>query len=119
MAINLSDNIKVSAPKPIESRYLNINEPWGSVSEVNSYIPEGERHIGLTVYIVNAEYWYKDGVGDSDLVLKLGGSGDAITGATNGVSISDSNVVLGVPLIINLEIVEISEALVFSLIGLN
>lgn len=78
MAINLSDNIKVSAPKPTDGRYLNITSPYNNTSEVNSTIPIGERYIGLTVNILGDEYWYRLGITDSDLVLKQtgGGSGD-------------------------------------------
>lgn len=72
MAINLSDNIKVSAPKPVESKYLNITDPYTSVGQVNSCIPLGERHIGLTVNICNVEYWYNAGVADGYLVQKNG-----------------------------------------------
>lgn len=78
MAINLSDNVKVSAPKPIESKYLNITTPYSSVAQVNSNIPSGERYTGLTVNVLGNEYWYKLGIDDSDLVLKQtgGGGGD-------------------------------------------
>jgi uncharacterized delta-60 repeat protein len=68
MAINLSDNIKINAPKPIESKYLNVTIPYTSISEVNSCIPIGERHIGLVVNINNSNYWYGTGVTDGSLV---------------------------------------------------
>jgi hypothetical protein len=71
MAINLTDNIKVNAPKPSDPRYFtSSNIPWASVSAVNSGIPITERHIGLTVNINNIEYWYKDNILDLDLVVK-------------------------------------------------
>lgn len=76
MAINLSDNVKVSAPKPVESKYLNINTPYSSISEVNLNIPSGERYSGLTVNILGVEYWYKNGVDDNNLVVKLSEGGD-------------------------------------------
>lgn len=87
MAINLSDNIKISGPLPIDSRYFNNLVPYTGVSEVNSIIDESLRYTGLTVNINGIEYWYKDGVGDGDLVEKKYDSeipsGDFVTGATN------------------------------------
>jgi len=70
MAINLSDNIHVSGPKPTESKYLNITVPYTGITEVNSCIPEGERHVGLTVNINNVDYWYRAGIADGDLIEK-------------------------------------------------
>ena len=67
MAINLSDNIKVSAPKPIDSRYLNVTGgTYPSACVVCTSIPVGERYLGLTVLVKsgasNVEYWFKDNV---------------------------------------------------------
>lgn len=70
MAIVLSDNIKTNAPKPTDSRYLNNLTPYTGVTQANTLIPSGTRYIGLTVNINNVEYWYKDGISDSDLVIK-------------------------------------------------
>ena len=88
MGIVLNDNIKINAGKPVESKYLNLsNIVYSSIAEVNSSIPISERHVGLTVNINYLEYWYKDGVQDSDLVLKTIDSGftigSFISGATN------------------------------------
>jgi len=85
MAINLSDNIKVSAPKPVESKYLNITIPYTGSSQVNTCIASGERYEGLTVNISNVEYWYNGGIADSCLVLKSGGgTWGTITGTLSG-----------------------------------
>jgi hypothetical protein len=94
MAINLSDNIHVSAPKPVESKYLNITLPYSTCTQVNTCIPAGERYTGLTVNILGSEYWYKNGTTDACLVSKSGGGG-TITGATNGLSTSGMNIALG------------------------
>lgn len=84
MAIQLNDNIKVNAGKPLDTKYLNTtNLPYTSISEVNSVIPVPERSIGLTVNINNDEYWYATGVTDSDLVLKNTSSGSTISGFSN------------------------------------
>ena len=88
MAINLSDNIKISANLPIDSRYFNNLVPYASVSEVNSIIPVGERHVGLTVNILSVEYWYETGTSDTDLVMKKSSS---LTGATNGIMLINDN----------------------------
>ena len=81
MAINLSDNVHVSAPKPVESKYLNITVPYTGTSQVNTCIASGERYLGLTVNISNVEYWYKMGVLDACLVTKsAGGTWGSITG---------------------------------------
>lgn len=67
MAINLSDNIKVSAPKPVDSRYLNVTGgTYLNLPAVCASIPTGERYLGLTVLVKsgasNVEYWFKDNV---------------------------------------------------------
>ena len=104
MAINLSDNIKVQAPKPADSRYLNITVPYSGTTHVNMLIPSGERFQGLTVLIngtqtggVNKEYWYKVGVADINLVLKSLGGTSVLTGATNGLTLvkSGTTAILG------------------------
>jgi hypothetical protein len=103
MAINLSDNIHASAPKPVESKYLNITLPYTTCAQVNTCIPAGERYTGLTVNILGTEYWYKTGVADACLVNKSGGGG-TITGATNGLSTSGANIALGGTLCCNTQI---------------
>ena len=93
MAIIINDNLAVNVGKPIDSKYLNITTPWTSLSAVWAGIPISYRYIGLTVNINGAEYWFKNSTADVDLILKsLGGT---LSGATNGLHISGSNVVLG------------------------
>jgi hypothetical protein len=75
MAIILNDNLRINAPKPSEERYLKPdNTPYSSIAEVNSLITVSRRYIGLTVRILNEEYWYKDGTADGDLILKSSGT---------------------------------------------
>lgn len=84
MAINLNDNIKINAGKPLDVKYLSSsNLPYTSILDVNTTIPVPERSIGLTVNINNDEYWYATGVTDSDLVLKNSASGSTISSFTN------------------------------------
>ena len=83
MSVRFNDNIKVSAPKPLDDRYFqNINglTPWNSINEVNASIPIHHRYTGLTVNILSEEYWYKDDVLDDNLVLKSFGGGTGDTG---------------------------------------
>ena len=71
MAIKLSDSIRVGQQKPLEDKYFNELVPYTSTSQVNNLLPKAVRHIGLTVNINKEEYWYKDGIEDSNLVLKI------------------------------------------------
>jgi hypothetical protein len=87
MAIILNDNIQINAGKPIDTRYLSSgNTAYASVGAVNTAISISTRYVGLTVNINGLEYWYKNGVTNTDLILKsITGqtTADAITGATN------------------------------------
>lgn len=75
MAIILNDNIRVNAPKPQEDKRMNNGVPYTSVAQANSLLnPVVDRYESLEVVIGTPSnwsiYWYKDGVADSDLVLK-------------------------------------------------
>ena len=70
MSIKLSDSIRVGQQKPLEDKYFNELVPYTSTSQVNTLLLKSVRHIGLTVNINGDEYWYKDGIEDSNLVLK-------------------------------------------------
>ena len=70
MSIKLSDSIRVGQQKPLEDKYFNELVPYTSTSQVNTLLLKSVRHIGLTVNINGKEYWYKDGIEDSNLVLK-------------------------------------------------
>lgn len=84
MAITLNDNIQVNAGKPIESKYLNLlNMPYSSTTEVTNRISIPERYTGLTVNILNDEYWFATGVTNTDLILKTKSSGIVINGVSN------------------------------------
>lgn len=95
MAIILNDNIKVNAGKPSEAKYLNpnTNAPYSGVTQVNTLIPISERHRGLTVLVNDKEYWYRDGVSNTDLILKT--STGTTTLASNGLTKLGNTIVLG------------------------
>ena len=100
MAIPFSDNFSIGVGNPIDAKYLNaLNQPYADTGETNTRISESQRYIGLTVNIGNVEYWYKNGVSDTDLILKTfsggTGGGGTITGATNGLGVSGKNICLG------------------------
>ena len=80
MAINLNDNLIVQAPKATDERY----GPYDSTAEALSVIEPIIRYPGLTagIYILGqlTEYWFWNGILDTDFVEKTGGSG--IIGAT-------------------------------------
>ena len=96
MAIQYNENIQIAAPNPLDKRYLSTRTlagsqlPYSAVTEVNNMIPHSERYSGLTVNVGGAEYWYKDGVTDNSLVIKTSLKVGTVTGATNGLILSNS-----------------------------
>lgn len=94
MSIKVSDSIRVGQQKPLEDKYFNELVPYTSTSQVNTLLPKADRHIGLTVNINGEEYWYKDGIEDSNLVLKVNNIDTSnlvpYTGATQDVNISSN-----------------------------
>ena len=69
--IQTPGGLKVLNQQPEITKYFNNNgTPYTSLSEVLSQITSGLRHIGLTVNINNVEYWFENGILDSDLVEK-------------------------------------------------
>jgi hypothetical protein len=90
MAIALADNIRVGAQKPIDDKYYNGLSPYISIAQANSLIASTVRFQGLTVNIAGDEYWYKNGILNTDLILKGSSTGGAYvpyTGATQDVNL--------------------------------
>jgi len=75
--IQLTDNLEINKPAPVDDR-LGVFE---STAEALAYINEDRRYIGLTIIVDNGngahEYWFKDGVTNSDLIVKFEGGGTA------------------------------------------
>jgi hypothetical protein len=95
MAILINDNYSLAATKPFDARYLNISTPWTSIAAVNAAITT-YRYTGLTVNINGVEYWYANGVGDGNLIIKDSGiANTGITTAINGLTKIGNRVVLG------------------------
>jgi hypothetical protein len=69
----------VNKSSDVDSRY----GPWSSVADANSNVNINIRDIGLTVGVSAVgvgvtEYWYKNGVQNTDLVLKTTGGGGSV-----------------------------------------
>lgn len=83
MAITLNDNIDLASSKPLDNRY----GPYNSVATAVASIPAFKRFQGLTVGIIVqgavVDYWFRDGVADSNLILKTAG-GDGGGGIIGG-----------------------------------
>ena len=83
---NIANPIKIVNPNAnLDSRY----GPWISVADANSNIAQGLRQLGLTVGVSSVatgviEYWYKNGIQNTDLVVKTTGGG----GGTGDLSLS-------------------------------
>lgn len=103
MAITINDNFQNNSPKSLDAKYTKFVSgaatPYVSVAEVNSLIPNEYRSVGLTVLIdiggVNVEYWYKEGILDGDLVVKL----PQLSGTANYLTKWISNSVIGKSLV--------------------
>lgn len=85
---------------PLDAKYYSLitQQPYTSVANANTELASGVRYKGLTINIVNEEYWYKDGILDTDLVKKELGDklqgdnyrtvlGDKGTALLNGVDL--------------------------------
>lgn len=71
MSILLNDNVKINAGKPADYwRLDSSNNAWANIAAVNAGIPLSYRSLGLTVQLPIGEFWYKDGLADSDLIFK-------------------------------------------------
>jgi hypothetical protein len=83
MAIETIDNFGIFVGKNIDSRY----GPYATTTEANAAINSIFRYKGLTVLLTGsgdiAEYWYYDGITNSDLVPK--GAAISISGSNGQV----------------------------------
>lgn len=78
-SVQLTPGILIVNPYPLDFKYFNsvTQTPYTDVAEVLTQVTSGYRHQGLTVNIAGVEYWFKEGVADANLVLKI--PGDLIT----------------------------------------
>jgi hypothetical protein len=69
--IPLSGSVLVGTQKPVDAKF----GPYGTTAEALADISSGYRYVGLTIGIrpaggAVAEYWFKNGILDTDFVLK-------------------------------------------------
>lgn len=81
-SIEIQNGVKTLSSAPADAKYYNNSgAPYTNVAEVNSQIPSALRGRGLTVNVAGVEYWYKDGILDDNLVVKVTGGGETHTHA--------------------------------------
>jgi len=92
--IQLSSGIVLGAPKPLDVKY----GPFSSTAEANSLVSNSLRYKGLTVGILESgiavEYWYREGITDSDLILKTGALDSATTAELDDLKDKTQNISL-------------------------
>jgi hypothetical protein len=70
MSLELPYPVKVVNPIALDHYYSDDGTPYVSIAAANTAIPSGIRYLGLTCNINGAEYWYKSGLTDPDLIVK-------------------------------------------------
>ena len=90
--INLSTNILAQTTAPLDDKYgpYSGSNLSTALSNATTYLSSSYRYVGLTVGIIVGsnpivEYWFENGLTNSDLVLK-GGAGTSGTNGTSGIS---------------------------------
>jgi len=84
MSLELPFGVKVLDNVPLDSKFFNSSGlPYTNTAEVLSELPQSIRYEGLTVFVVDTEYWFKDGVTDGDLIVKSTGGTISGSGTTN------------------------------------
>ena len=74
MSLNLPFGTRVLNPFPVDDKAFNASgQPYTDLNEVKTQVTSGVRHKGLRVFVDDgsggvAEYWWKDGITDNDLV---------------------------------------------------
>lgn len=71
MSITVNDSLQSNSPKSLDNKYLKLGSvTYTGVDDVNNILLPVYRSRGLTVNIGGVEYWYRDGLTDSNLVPK-------------------------------------------------
>jgi hypothetical protein len=85
MSFNLPFGIRALNP------LSNLDDRYGPHATLQDALnaTAGTRLKGLTVSIVDVEYWFKDGVADNDLVEKLASKADLAGDATQTFKVND------------------------------
>ncbi len=70
MPIITNDTLQNNSPKALDAKHGKLSsgvwQPYASVAEANSLVPQVYRHKGLTVIITEnglpTEYWWREGI---------------------------------------------------------
>jgi hypothetical protein len=107
MASQINDSLYSTSPKPLDGKYAlfsgGTTTAYLSVAAANAAIAPSYRSVGLVVLVQesgqNRQYWYKNGVLDSDLVPRdyqiTGGTNINVVQVGNTITISASEVTVG------------------------
>jgi hypothetical protein len=90
MSKTLNDNFHIAAGKSIDKRYLNGTVPYASIVEVEAMIPLAERYLGLTVLIVDQEFYFEKSIADGSLKAKPASDKITLADTSNTSAIVDS-----------------------------
>lgn len=75
-SLELPYPIKLVVPKPLDFFYYESDgTPYDNTSEVITQVTSALRYQGQTFNVNGIEYWFKDGIADGDLVVKLADGG--------------------------------------------
>jgi hypothetical protein len=69
--LELPFGVKVLGQQALDAKYLNDGVPYVSIAEANTILGIGVRSIGLTVNINTIDFYYKDGITNGNLVVKV------------------------------------------------
>lgn len=89
MAVNNATGYNRTTNEPLDALFLNSGSVYLSTAEVNARVNSVVRYPGATFNVSGSLYWYRDGIGDSDLVL----FNDFKTGSLQGTSSWASNTI--------------------------
>lgn len=62
--------VRVVNPESVDAYYSNDGTPYVDEAAARTAVPAGLRYLGLTVNIAGAEWWWKNALGDTDLIIK-------------------------------------------------
>lgn len=83
-SLELPYPIKLVVPKPLDFFYYESDgTPYDNTSEVITQVLSAVRYQGQTFNVAGVEYWFKDGIADEDLVVKLGEGGGGASAFTD------------------------------------
>lgn len=92
MSVTVNDSIQSNSPKSLDNKYLKLgSSTYTTIADANTTLLSAYRSRGLTVNVGGTEYWYRDDIGDVNLIPKnitIATAPLRIDGPTNVLSIS-------------------------------